>query len=541
MLYEGRQIYFGNKDRAKEFFENMGFDCPERQTTGDFLTSLTSPAERIVRPGFEQKTPRTPDEFAARWHESEDRAQLLHEIAEFEREFPVGGPHLELFRTSRKAQQANHQRVKSPYTISIYMQVRLCMRRGFQRLQGDLSLFFTGLIGNSVMALIVGSVFYNLPNNTGSLYSFGALIFFAVLLNAFSSALEILTLYAQRPIVEKQAKYAFYHPFSEAVASMICDLPNKIMTSIFFNIVLYFMTGLRRTAGHFFVFLLFSFVAVLNMSMFFRSIASMSRSLPQAMAPAAIFILALIIYTGFTIPIANMHPWFRWINYLDPVAYAFEALMINQFDGLQIPCSIFVPNYGNAASAERICAATGSSPGANTVDGSTYLRVNFSYEPAHLWRNLGILIGLMLFGMAVHLLTTEYISAASSKGEVLLFPRGRVPEYDSKNDEESGRVGSDMVRAQKTTSEIPPHIQKQTAIFHWDSVRYDIQIKKESRTLLNDVDGWVKPGFVLISFVISSSNGLEYEMALIGFLNSSFDTTQSLVNQYYFKNINHMY
>jgi len=48
------------------------------------------------------------------------------------------------------------------------------------------------------------------------------------------------------------------------------------------------------------------------------------------MAPAAIFILALVIYTGFAIPIRDMHPWFRWINYLDPVGYAFEAVMVNE-------------------------------------------------------------------------------------------------------------------------------------------------------------------------------------------------------------------
>ena len=48
------------------------------------------------------------------------------------------------------------------------------------------------------------------------------------------------------------------------------------------------------------------------------------------MAPAAIIILALVIYTGFTIPTSAMHPWFRWLGYLDPVAYAFEALMINE-------------------------------------------------------------------------------------------------------------------------------------------------------------------------------------------------------------------
>lgn len=111
---------------------------------------------------------------------------------------------------------------------------------------------------------------------------------------------------------------------------MITDLPNKIGTTIVFDLTVYFMTNLRRTPGHFFVFFLFTFVCTVTMSMFFRSIGALSRSLSQAMAPAAIFILALVIYTGFAIPVTNMHPWFRWLNYLDPVAYAFEALMINE-------------------------------------------------------------------------------------------------------------------------------------------------------------------------------------------------------------------
>ena len=84
---------------------------------------------------------------------------------------------------------------------------------------------------------------------------------------------------------------------------MICDLPNKIGTSIFFNLTLYFMTNLRRTPSAFFIFYLFSFVCVLTMSMFFRCVAAMSRTLSQAMAPAAVLILALIIYTGFAVPI----------------------------------------------------------------------------------------------------------------------------------------------------------------------------------------------------------------------------------------------
>jgi ATP-binding cassette subfamily G (WHITE) protein 2 (PDR) len=80
----------------------MGFECPLRQTTADFLTSLTSPAERIVRPGFEGRTPFTPDEFAALWQKSDDRAALLQEIREFEEQYPIGGEHLEKFKESRR-------------------------------------------------------------------------------------------------------------------------------------------------------------------------------------------------------------------------------------------------------------------------------------------------------------------------------------------------------------------------------------------------------------------------------------------------------
>jgi hypothetical protein len=117
VLYEGRQIYFGSIHTAKEFFVNLGFECPERQTTADFLTSLTSPSERTVRPGFENSTPRTPDEFAAVWKKSEDHARLMREIEEYENEYPVGGEQLKKFQDARRAMTARGQYVSSSYVF----------------------------------------------------------------------------------------------------------------------------------------------------------------------------------------------------------------------------------------------------------------------------------------------------------------------------------------------------------------------------------------------------------------------------------------
>ena len=276
---------------------------------------MVSPAERVVQSGYENQVPRTSDDFAERWKNSEERRQLLADIATYEEDYPIGGPELAKFQESRRTQQSKFQRISSPYTLSYGGQVKLCLWRGFRRLAADPSLTITQLFGNSINALIVSSLFYNLQHTTASLQPRSVLLFFAVLLNAFGSALEILMLYAQRPIVEKHTRYALYHPSAEALASILTDLPSKVLTAIGFNLVLYFMTNLRREPGAFFFFLMMSFVLTLVMSMIFRTIASVSRSLVQALVPTAVFIIAIVIYTGeLSMRQANLEPPARFVH-----------------------------------------------------------------------------------------------------------------------------------------------------------------------------------------------------------------------------------
>jgi ABC-type multidrug transport system permease subunit/ABC-type multidrug transport system ATPase subunit len=507
VLYEGRQIFFGRADEAKQYFIDLGFECPARATTPDFLTSMTSPLERYVRPGFENKVPRTPDEFAAAWKASAQYQVLQADIEEYKKSHPINGPDAEAFRASKRAQQAKHQRLKSPFTLSYSQQVRLCLWRGWKRLIGDPSLSLSALIGNFVMALIISSVFFDLKQTSHSFFQRGALLFFACLMNAFASALEILTLYAQRPIVEKHDRYALYHPSAEAVASMLCDLPYKVSNAIIFNITLYFMTGLRREPGAFFYFLLISFFTVLTMSMMFRTIASMSRTLSQAMVPAAVIILILVIFTGFAIPINYMLGWCRWLNYLDPLAYAFESLVLNEFHNVNFACTEFVPSpqvpgYENVSMANRVCSAVGAVAGSEYVSGDAYIESGFRYNAVHRWRNFGILIAFMIGFLAMYMFAAENVSAKKSKGEVLVFRRGYKPAAfkEHKGDPESGgvQVSGPVAVAGKTErgygSDKEANIQKTTSTFHWKDVCYEVQIKKERRQILDHVDGWVKPG-----------------------------------------------
>ncbi|KAK5688623.1 hypothetical protein LTS10_000601 [Elasticomyces elasticus] len=495
VLYEGRQIFFGPTNRGKAYFEEMGWYCPPRQTTGDFLTSVTNPAERKAKEGFEDKVPRTPDDFEAYWQRSPDYAALQKEIKEYEVQYPVGkGDHLEELRATKHESQAKHARPGSPYVASIGMQIRLNAIRAYHRMMNDKASTFTPVISNIVMALIIGSVYYGTPNATVGFQSKGAVLFFAVLLNALSAITEINSLYAQRPIVEKHASYAFSHPWTEAMAGIVLDIPIKFLQATAFNIVLYFMAGLRPEPSQFFIFFLINFITTYVMAAIFRTMAALTKTISQAMAFSGVLILAIVVYTGFMIPVTYMHPWFGWIRYINPVFYAFEVLIANEFHGRRFTCSQFVPAYTPLPGDSFICSSKGAVAGEMTVSGDAFIATSYTYYYSHVWRNFGILLGFLVAFLAVYFVATELNSSTTSTAEVLVFRRGHVPKYlqDNKKDEED--APTEKAAETKEDGDEVDAIPAQSDIFTWRDVVYDIDIKGESRRLLDHVSGYVRPG-----------------------------------------------
>lgn len=512
VLYEGYQIFFGKAHEAKQFFLDMGYECPQRQTTADFLTSLTNPEERVVRPGFENKVPRTAREFSDYWRNSAQFRALTAKIDQYLAD-TADGHAKEAYRDSHVARQANHVSPSSPYTVSFMMQTRYIVGRNFLRMKGDPSIVIFSIFGQGVMGLILSSVFYNLQPVTGSFYYRGAAMFFAVLFNAFASLLEIMSLFEARPIVEKHKKYALYRPSADALASIISELPVKLCMSIFFNFSFYFMVHFRREPGRFFFYWLFCGLCTLCMSHMFRSLGAVSTSLAGAMTPATTVLLAMVIFTGFVIPIPSMLGWCRWIQYINPVSYVFESLMVNEFVGREFTCSQFVPSggaYDSVDEVSRVCSVSGATAGSATVDGTVYLRTSYEYVNSHKWRNMGIIIGFIVFFLFVYIGLTELNKGAMQKGEIALFLRGslkKVKDTKEKQEAKTNDIENNLPNEKISYSDAmekdasgdssaydEEKIPNQKQIFHWKDLTYEVKIKSENRTILNHVDGWVKPG-----------------------------------------------
>ena len=66
-----------------------------------------------------------------------------------------------------------------------------------------------------------------------------------------SAAAEIPTLYAHRPIILRHQKVAMYHPFIEAAAMTLVDIPITLLMLIPYSILVYFTVGLEQSASQF--------------------------------------------------------------------------------------------------------------------------------------------------------------------------------------------------------------------------------------------------------------------------------------------------
>ena len=250
----------------------------------------------------------------------------------------------------------------------------------------------------------------------------------------------------------------------------------------------------RREPGHFFFYLLVNFTATLAMSHLFRSIGASTKTMSQAMTPSVILLLAFVIFTGFIIPTPDMHGWCRWINYINPIAYAFEALIANEFHDRDFICSRFVPSGGSypVDGPYRICSVVGSVVGENYVNGDAFINESFKYYDGHKWRNWGIVLAFAIFFMFTYVLICEYNRGSRQKGEVLLFQK-RLSKR--KMDMEMGKMvkythefSSDSSFEKNSKHEYSGNI------FHWRHLSYSVKIKSENRIILDDIDGWVKPG-----------------------------------------------
>ncbi|RGP58675.1 brefeldin a resistance, partial [Fusarium longipes] len=503
LIDNGKCLYFGRTEDAKNYFLNLGFDCPERWTTADFLTSVTDDHERSIRKGWENRIPRTPDEFSDAYRRSEDYQKNLHDIDEFEAE-------LQTLAEQRRAHESEKSKKKN-YEIAFHKQVMACTHRQFLVMFGDKASLFGKWGGLLFQGLIVGSLFFNLPDTAAGAFPRGGALFFLLLFNALLALAEQTAAFESKPILLKHKSFSFYRPSAFAIAQTVVDVPLVFIQVIIFNVLIYFMANLARTASQFFISCLILWLVTMVTYAFFRAISAWCGTLDVATRFTGVAIQILVVYTGYLIPPDSMHPWFAWLRWINWIQYGFECLMANEFYNLTLNCEgqYLVPQGPGVQPQNQGCALAGSTPGSTTVSGADYIQQSFTYTRSHLWRNFGFLWAFFIFFVFLTALGMEHMKPNVGGGAITVFKRGQVPKKveesiatggrakGDNNDEESGRgnpVATGDAERTRSDEQVTQEVAKNETVFTFQNINYTIPFEKGERKLLQDVQGYVRPG-----------------------------------------------
>jgi ABC-type multidrug transport system permease subunit/ABC-type multidrug transport system ATPase subunit len=504
VLDEGKQVYYGPMEQARPFMESQGFVCLEGANVADYLTGVTVPSERQVNPHFENRFPRNNIELEKAYRESPLKATMDLELGYPNTE--EAKSNTETFRNAINLDKSKHLRKSSPMTVSFLDQVKACVARQYQIIWGDKATFIIKQGSTIVQALISGSLFYNAPDNSAGLFVKGGSLFLALLLNSLMAMSEVTDSYAGRPILAKHKNFAFFNPAAFCIGQIAADVPILFFQITSFILVLYWMTALKATAAAFFTCWFVVYLTTFVMTAFFRMIGAAFPNFDAASKVSGFSVTALILYVGYQIPKPQMHPWFVWIYWIDPLAYGFEAIMANEFEGQVIPCVYnnlvpnYLPQYENPA--HQSCAGVaGAAPGATSLTGEEYLR-SLSYSPSHIWRNVGILFAwwALFVGLTIFF-TLRWDDSAGSTG-ALLIPRENAKkvtvapnDVEAQTSEKAPRTRADDGN-EASSEQAGGNLMRNTSVFTWRNLSYVVETPSGPRTLLDNVNGYVKPGML---------------------------------------------
>ncbi|EGC32812.1 hypothetical protein DICPUDRAFT_155206 [Dictyostelium purpureum] len=489
ILEKGRCIYFGPINKAKQYFLDLGFDCEPRKSTPDFLTGVTNPQERIIRQGFEGRVPETSAEFETVWRNSEIYRDMLREQEEYEKKIEIEQPKID-FIQEVKQEKSRTTSKKNVYTTSYFTQVRALTIRNSQIIWGDKFSLVSRYLSVIIQSFVYGSIFFQLDKTIEGLFTRGGAIFSAILFNAFLSEGELPMTFYGRRILQKQNSYAMYRPSALHIAQIVTDLPLTFVQVFLFSIVVYWMYGLKADAGAFFIFcftLVGTTLAITNM---FRVFGNFSPSMYISQNVMNVILIFMITYCGYTIPYDKMHPWFQWFYWCNPFSYSFKALMANEFMDQTFSCTqLGVPFDPTLPEADRACPVAGARKGHLDVTGEDYLDKALQFKTDDRTLNIFVVYLFWVLFIALNMFAMEFFDWTSGGYTHKVYKKGKAPKM---NDSEEERKQNEIVA--KATDNMKNTLKMRGGIFTWQNINYTVPVPGGQRLLLDNVEGWIKPG-----------------------------------------------
>ncbi|MCO5551372.1 hypothetical protein L7F22_004874, partial [Adiantum nelumboides] len=413
LISEGQVVYQGPREHILEFFRSMGFKCPERKSTADFLQEVTSKKDQQQY-----------------W---EDRSQpyryvTVEEFVQAFKSFHVGRKlQQELAILFDKTRSHPAALATSTYGINKSELFKACLAREVLLWKRNSFMYIFKTTQLAVMSSIAMTVYFRTKLhqdsvNDGVIYM-GAL-FYGLVIIMFNGMAEMVMVVNRLPVFYKQRDQLFYPAWSYTIPAILLRAPLSIVECLIWTCLTYFVIGFAPEAGRFFrqILLLFC-VSQMALGMF-RFLGSVGRTLIIANTFGNIALILVFVMGGFVISRESIRGWWIWAYWSSPLTYGLQALFINEFH------------------ADRWQKPYNGNLDADTLGDAILISRGFFTHKKWYWLGIGVLIA---FAVMFNILFTLAMTYLKPLGK----PQAILPDDDDENISSRSRV-------QQPTSESRP-------------------------------------------------------------------------------------
>ncbi|XP_052184623.1 pleiotropic drug resistance protein 2-like isoform X2 [Diospyros lotus] len=320
LLSEGQIVYQGPRANVLEFFESVGFKCPERKGVADFLQEVTS------RKDQEQY-----------WYKRNEpyRYISVSEFVELFENFHIGQKLFdELGIPYDKSKTHPAALVTDKYGISNKDLFQACLSREWLLMKRNSFIYIFKTTQITIMSIISFTVFFRTEMKSGQLADggkfYGAL-FFSLVNIMFNGMAELALTIMRLPVFFKQRDSMFYPAWAFALPIWLLRIPLSLMESGIWIILTYYTIGFAPSASRFFGQLL-AFFGIHQMALsLFRFIAALGRTQVVANTLGTFTLLLIFVLGGFIVAKDDIESWMIWGYYISPMMYGQNAIAMNEF------------------------------------------------------------------------------------------------------------------------------------------------------------------------------------------------------------------
>lgn len=328
LLHDGKMMYDGNVSEVIEYFSSLGFQCPTYSNPADYLFMFVLNKEPINEE--EQQNPSLIDtRLETIQHNFEEKIQKNEKKH----------PRLEEFEITTSA-ITKSKKYEHRFTTNFWTQFVFLFRRAFQNYIRNKLIVQIKFMQAIIIGLFVGLTYFDVPNRNGTaqVQDRVGVMFFMVLNNIFSSAFGVLSIFnIEKTVFVREYRGRYYGLPGYFLSKTVVEMPFNILFPFLTSIIIYFMVGLQMTATNFFIFgTIMVLCSTIGLSLGI-AFASIFANLQIALALTPLVLLPLMLVGGLYVNLASIPQYIRWLQWISPMRYGFQAAMINEFSDLKLP------------------------------------------------------------------------------------------------------------------------------------------------------------------------------------------------------------